>query len=111
MAFSSGPLHATIDPQNLDHGVLQRADLFVLRMIQDAWPERPIYFARTSGGYARSLGLGDNTLTQGLASKLFIAAGGPPRRRTRVTSQGDGWLDICRAAIRCGTTCSSARSR
>ena len=58
MSFSAGDIKATIDPRNLDHGLLQRADLFVLRMIQDAWPQRPVYFARTSGGYARSLGLG-----------------------------------------------------
>ncbi len=96
MNFTSGPLHATIDPKNLDHGVLQRADLFVLRMIQDAWPQRPIYFARTSGGYARSLGLGDNTLTQGLAAKLFIppAVGAP---KDSIYVQGDGWLDIARS--------------
>ena len=30
MNFAAGPLKATIDPRNLDHGVLQRADLFVL---------------------------------------------------------------------------------
>ena len=98
MQFSSGALHATIDPRNLDHGVLQRADLFVLRMIQDAWPERPIYFARTSGGYARSLGLGDNVLTQGLASKLFIAAGARRGEGHASTSRAtDG--STCRAAI------------
>jgi hypothetical protein len=96
MNFSSGPLRATIDPKNLDHGVLQRADLFVLRMIQDSWPQRPMYFARTSGGYARSLGLGDNVLTQGLASKLFMppSAGAP---RDTVYLQGDGWLDVARS--------------
>ena len=96
MNFSSGQLHATIDPKNLDHGVLQRADLFVLRMIQDSWPQRPMYFARTSGGYARSLGLGDNVLTQGLASKLFL----PPSVGTpkdTVYLQGDGWLDVARS--------------
>ena len=49
-----------------------RADAFVLRMIQDSWPARPIYFARSAGGYPRSFGLGDNVLTQGLASKLFV---------------------------------------
>jgi hypothetical protein len=67
----------------------------VLRMIQDSWPQRPIYFARTSGGYARSLGLGDNTLTQGLAAKLFL----PPTTGTPKDSmfvQGDGWLDVAR---------------
>ncbi len=96
MSFSSGSLHATIDPKNLDHGVLQRADLFVLRMIQDSWPQRPIYFARTSGGYARSLGMGDNTLTQGLAAKLFMpAAAGEPKDTIYV--QGDGWLDVSRS--------------
>jgi hypothetical protein len=96
MAFSAGDLHVTIDPKNLDHGVLQRADLFVLRMIQDGWPARPIYFARTSGGYARSLGLGDDVLTQGLAAKLFT----PPALTTAKDSvyiQGDGWLDVPRS--------------
>ena len=93
MSFTSGPLHATIDPRNLDHGVLQRADLFVLRMIQDSWPSRPIYFARTSGSYAKQLGMGDDVLTQGLAAKLFI----PPATGTPKDSiylQGDGWLDV-----------------
>jgi hypothetical protein len=97
MNFQSGELKAVINPQALEHGVLQRADLFVLRMIQDGWPERPVYFARTSGSYARSLGLGDNSLTQGLASKLFI----PPPKGTALKDtvyiQGDGYLDIARS--------------
>ena len=93
MSFTSGTLHATIDPRNLDHGVLQRADLFVLRMIQDSWPDRPIYFARTSGSYAKQLGMGDYVLTQGLAAKLFIPpATGTPK--DSVYLQGDGWLDV-----------------
>jgi hypothetical protein len=96
MQFSSGEIHATIDPHNLDHGVLQRADLFVLRMIQDAWPQRPIYFARTSGSYARSLGLGDNVLTQGLASKVFVPPSVTAARDTMYV-QGDGWLDLPRS--------------
>jgi hypothetical protein len=93
MSFTSGQLHATIDPRNLDHVVLQRADLFVLRMIQDSWPQRPIYFARTSGSYAKQLGMGDYVLTQGLAAKLFIPpATGTPK--DSVYLQGDGWLDV-----------------
>lgn len=96
MAFTSGSLHATINPQNLEHGVLQRADLFVLRMIQDAWPDRPIYFARTSGSYARSLGMGDNTLTQGLAAKLIMPPAAGTAKDT-VYVQGDGWLDVPRS--------------
>ncbi|HTI62911.1 MAG TPA: hypothetical protein VL524_05330, partial [Gemmatimonadaceae bacterium] len=97
MNFSSGTLRATIDPKNLDHGVLQRADLFVLRMIQDSWPQRPIYFARTSGGYARSLGLGDDVLTQGLASKLFMPPAASAAPKDTVYLQGDGWLDVARS--------------
>ena len=92
---STSPIRATVDPKNLDHGILQRADLFVLRMIADSWPGRPIYFARTSGSYARSLGLGDYVLTQGLASKVFI----PPRAAAHDTLyvQGDGWFDLPRS--------------
>ncbi|HTE44207.1 MAG TPA: DUF2723 domain-containing protein [Gemmatimonadaceae bacterium] len=95
MSFAAGSIKATIDPKNLDHGVLQRADLFVLRMIQDGWPQRPVYFARTSGGYARSLGLGENVLTQGLASKLIPAPVGSPKDTVYI--QGDGWLDVARS--------------
>jgi hypothetical protein len=95
MPFGAGELHTTIDPKNLDHGVLQRADLFVLRMIQDSWPQRPIYFARTSGSYARSLGLGDNVLTQGLASKVFLPAKAGSKDTLFV--QGDGWFDVPRS--------------
>jgi hypothetical protein len=98
MMFNAGngdvKVQALVDPKNLEHGVLQRADLFVLRMIQDGWPQRPIYFARTSGSYARSLGLGDQVLTEGLASKVFV----PPKAPSRDTAyvQGDGWLDVAR---------------
>ena len=95
MSFTSGPLHATIDPRGLENRVLMRADIFVLRMIQDGWPERPVYFARSAGGYPRSLGLGDYVLTQGLASKVFV----PPTTQTRdtVLVEGDGWLDVARS--------------
>ena len=82
-------INAVIPPH-----LLQRADLFVLRMIQDSYPARPIYFSRTSGGYARELGLGDHVLTQGLAAKVFV----PPKASTRDTMNvaGDGWMDVKR---------------
>lgn len=94
VTFDSGPFHATIDPRNLEHHVLERADALVLRMIQDAWRERPIYFARSAGPYPRALGLGNNILTQGLAWKLYA----PPATASRDTVfvQGDGWLDVPR---------------
>jgi hypothetical protein len=84
-------INAVIPPH-----LLQRADLFVLRMIQDSYPARPIYFSRTSGAYARELGLGDHVLTQGLAAKVFI----PPKASTRDTMNvaGDGWMDVKRTA-------------
>ena len=40
-------------------------------MIQDSWPRRPIYFARSAVGYPRSLGLENYVIKQGLAAKLF----------------------------------------
>ena len=94
MQFTSGPLTATIDPKALEYGVLQRSDEFVLRMIQDSWPQRPFYFSRSAVGYPGSLGLGHNILTQGLASKLFM----PPAAQSRDTLlvEGDGWLDVPR---------------
>ena len=88
---ADGPcdIQAVIPPH-----LLQRADLFVLRMIQDSYPARPLYFSRTSGGYARELGLGDYVLTQGLAAKVFVpqkAAG-----KDTMYVSGDGWIDVKR---------------
>jgi len=94
-----GTVQLTLDPRAMSqdgsgNGILQRADIFVLRMIADSWPGRPFYFSRTSGGYARELGFSNNVLTQGLASKVFI----PPAAATldTVYVQGDGWFDIPR---------------
>ena len=94
MVFSAGPYKASIDPRRLEYGVLQRADALVLRIIQDSWNDRPIYFARSAVGYPRSLGLENNVLTQGLASKLFVPPGAP--NKDTIFVQGDGWLDVRR---------------
>jgi hypothetical protein len=100
MVFKAGchpEPNATCDIQAvIPPHLLQRADLFVLRMIQDSWPTRPIYFSRTSGGYARELGLGEHVLTQGLAAKVFI----PPKASSRDTmnASGYGWMDVKRTA-------------
>src|SRR5690348_15171453 len=76
--------------------LLQRADLFVLRMIQDSYPSRPIYFSRTSGGYARELGLADHVRPRGLAAKVFV----PPAASGKDTMNvaGDGWMDVQRTS-------------
>ena len=96
MQFTSKGISATIDPRRLQYGVLQRADALVLRMIQDGWPERPIYFARSAVGYPRSLGLDNNVLIQGLASKLFVPDPAKAPQDTLFV-QGDGWYDIPRS--------------
>ncbi len=98
-SFRAGELEAIIDARNLEYGVLLRADYFVLRIIQDSWTERPIYFSRSSGPYPRQLGLAEKVLIQGLASKVFVP---PDSTRKRVFSadtvfvEGEGWLDVKR---------------
>ena len=74
--------------------MLQRADIFVLRMIADSFGERPIYLSRTSAGYGAELGIGSYLLTQGLATKLFI----PPVSANTDTLlvAGAGWVDVAR---------------
>jgi len=99
MALHKAALTATIDPRNLPQmgdgsGILERKDIIVLRMIADSWPERPIYFSRTVGNYASSLGMGDLILTQGLANKLFLP---PAASSDTVHVQGAGWFDVPRS--------------
>ncbi|HEY9225727.1 MAG TPA: DUF2723 domain-containing protein [Gemmatimonadaceae bacterium] len=97
MQFNTKNITATIDPKNLQYGVLQRADALVLRMIQDSWPERPIYFARSAVGYPRSLGLENYVLIQGMASKLFVPSATQMSSKDTILIQGDGWFDISRS--------------
>ena len=97
MLFEAPGIRAIIDPRNLEYGMLRRADVFVLRMIRDSWPERPIYFARSAVGYPHSLGLGNNVLTQGLATKLFVPSPASSASTDTMFVQGDGWLDVARS--------------
>jgi hypothetical protein len=95
MNFEGGPIRATIDPQRLSiPNVLQRADIFVLKIIAESFGERPIYFSRTSAGYGNELGIGSYLLTQGLASKVFV----PPTVQSKDTLllAGAGWVDVKR---------------
>jgi hypothetical protein len=95
MTFQGGPIKAVIDPQRLSiPNVLQRADIFVLKLIAEQFGQRPIYFSRTSAGYGNELGLGSYLLTQGLASKVFV----PPAVANRDTMPiaGAGWVDVTR---------------
>jgi hypothetical protein len=97
MVLRAGDIEATIDPRYLMQagggaGLLQRADVFVLRMLRDSWGQRPLYFSRTSGSYSRQLGLEQYTLSHGLAMKVFV----PPAQPSgdTVFVQSEGWFDV-----------------
>jgi hypothetical protein len=92
----AGGLAITIDPRRLDYGVLQRSDMLVLRMIREAADTgRPIYFSRTTGGYAESLGFEGNLLTQGLARKVLYTPAIAGRDTMMVV--GAGLIDVGRS--------------
>jgi hypothetical protein len=94
--FTKDSLSIVLDPRQTPiEGYLQRADLLVLMMLQDSWPQRPVYFSRTSGSYAQQLGMVNHTLAQGLAAKLFIPPTKPSRDTVYLADQGE-WLDIPR---------------
>jgi hypothetical protein len=82
---------ATIQPRPLgDYSGLERADLFVLYMIRDAYPERPFFFSRTSGGYAEEMGFAPYTVTVGLGRKLVPHI---PTAGNGIVSIGGEWFD------------------
>ena len=100
MSLRKAGLTATVSPENLPRtadgsGILERKDIAVLRMIADSWPQRPIYFSRTTGNYAQSLGLDRFVLSQGLANKLFLPPG--TASRDTVALRGAGWFDLPRS--------------
>jgi hypothetical protein len=97
LRFQAKGLDVRIDPRFLpqarDGGILERADLLVLQMVADTWPQRPVYISRTAGGYGEMLGLGNNLLSQGLARKVVPT---PVASRDTVFVPGSGWIDIQR---------------
>ncbi|HET6681018.1 MAG TPA: DUF2723 domain-containing protein [Gemmatimonadaceae bacterium] len=89
MLFEAGNIQAQITPR-----IIQRADIFVLRLIKDN-PDRPVYFSRTSGGYGQDLGLGPYLLTQGLARRL-VRSGIPTPGPDTLLIPGEGFVDLKR---------------
>jgi hypothetical protein len=82
---------ATINPRSLGNfSGLMRADLFVLYMIRDSYPERPFFFSKTSGRYAEEMGFAPYTLTVGLARKLMPHV---PKAGNGIVSLGGEWFD------------------
>jgi hypothetical protein len=83
----------TIQPRSFgDFGGLERSDLFVLYMIRDAYPERPFFFSRTTGGYPDDMGFTPYTVTTGLTRKLLPRV--PTGGNGIVAVQGEGWFDV-----------------
>ena len=80
-------------------GYLERAELIVLLMIRDAYPKRPLFLSRTTGGLGARLGLTDYLITQGLVQKLSPVV---PRAGRGIVKLRDGWLDLPRARARGG---------
>jgi hypothetical protein len=88
--FEAGNIRAEVGP-----GVLEKADILVLRMIKDN-TGRPIYFSRTTADYAHRLGFGPYLLTQGFARKLLPNV--PTPGRDTVLVNGEGFVDLTRTA-------------
>lgn len=93
--FKHGSISAIVDPRRLEYGVPVRSDLIVLQLLKDNLGVRPLYIARTTGGYVRALGLEPYALVQGLANKIMS---------TPVTASADtlavpgmGHLDLVRS--------------
>lgn len=86
--FVAGNIRAIIQAPRF----LARADIFVLKMIQDG--KRPVFFSRTSGGYPFELGFNNYLLTQGLTRKLLTDS--IVGTKDTVLVQGEGWVDTKR---------------
>lgn len=89
-----GGLQATVRGRDLGGGYigLDRADLFVLYIIRDAFPQRPVFFSRTDGDYPEELGFTNHVVNVGLARKLVL---NPPTPSDSVVNvPHDGWLDL-----------------
>ena len=89
--FEVGKIKAVIQPR-----IFTKADYAVLLMIRDN-PDRPVYFARTSGGYGHELGFGPYLVMQGLARKLLPDVPTPSSEIALIP--GEGWVDVPRSRV------------
>jgi hypothetical protein len=89
--FEVGKIKAVIQPR-----VFTKADYAVLLMIRDN-PDRPVYFARTSGGYGHELGFGPYLVMHGLARKLLPDV--PTQSPDIALIPGEGWVDVPRSRV------------
>ena len=93
--FQQGGIRAVVDPRRLEFGVPLRSDIIVLQLIKDNIGVRPVYIARTTGGYLDALGLRDYALMQGLATKIMTAPVGSSADTMPVA--GLGHVDVARS--------------
>ncbi len=78
------------------NATIMRADILVYFLMRDSWPERPLYFSRTAGGYPSELGLAPYVVTHGMTRRVLetpVQAGGDI-----VLVQGEGYVDVARSA-------------
>jgi hypothetical protein len=76
-------------------GYLERKDVFVLRLITDALPERPIYFTMGSS-YPKLFGLERYMVTQGLVQRLMPIPVGDSTGRALDLARSDALWRIYR---------------
>ncbi|MEP6835888.1 MAG: DUF2723 domain-containing protein [Gemmatimonas sp.] len=74
---------------------LMRADFLVYRFLRDAYPMRPLFFSRTSGGYPYDLGLEKYVLTTGMAKKVVDHEIVPGKDTLLIP--GEGFVDVPRS--------------
>lgn len=78
------------------NATIMRADILVYFLMRDSWPQRPLYFSRTAGGYPAELGLAPYVVTHGMTRRVLeqpVEAGGDI-----VLVQGEGYVDVSRSA-------------
>jgi hypothetical protein len=90
-----GGIDVVLDPQRLGRPYLERADVMVLRAIQDQFGTRPICFARTVGPYADRFGLTYHLLGQGMV-RVLVKDSLVPNDSVQVV-QEFGFVDIPRS--------------
>ena len=86
-SFEAGAIRTTIPA-----GYLSRDQLFVLRIIHDVLPHRPVYFSNSS--YPHALGLDPYLVVEGLAVHLMPSA---VAQSEAVVRTGAGMVDVARS--------------
>jgi len=92
--FDAGAIHATIPA-----GYLTRDQLFVLRIVRDLLPSRPVYFSNAA--YPNTLGLLAYVVTEGLAVRLMPQL---PVETAAIARTNGGMVDVPRSLALWRTT-------